>query len=75
LSEYPAHTIIGLLLITLGIIALLIPRILQSEGKFLETIPPIILYVYRRDGFTFVTSPILVIISILFFLYFANKKI
>ncbi|MCJ7770735.1 hypothetical protein MUP37_04055 [Candidatus Bathyarchaeota archaeon] len=67
--------LIGVLLIALGIVALLIPLILESGGKILDAIPPIILYVYRRDGFTFVTSPILIIVSILLFiLHLANKR-
>ena len=75
MSEYPAYTVIGVLLIALGIVALLIPLILESGGKILDAIPPIILYVYRRDGFTFVTSPILIIASILLFiLHLANKR-
>ncbi|MEN3058685.1 MAG: hypothetical protein ABC579_05340 [Candidatus Methanosuratincola petrocarbonis] len=42
----------------------------------LERIPWIILYVYRSDGFVFVTSPILIIISVLsFLLYVLRYKI
>lgn len=69
-SDYSIFTILGLLLITLGILALLIPFLLESEAlRWLERIPPIIIYVYRRDGFTFITSPILIIISVLYLLY------
>lgn len=76
MSEYPAYTAIGLLFIVLGIIALLVPYILESGGKVFEAISPLILYVYRRDGFAFVTSPILIIVSIfIFLLHLANKKI
>ena len=75
LSEYAAYTVIGVVLITLGMIALLLPFILESSGKILETIPPIVLWVYRKDNFTFVTSPILIIVSILcFILCLASKK-
>jgi hypothetical protein len=35
----------------------------------LESVPWILLYVYRRDGFVFVTSPILIIISVLSLLW------
>jgi hypothetical protein len=76
LSEYTAYTAIGLLLVVLGIVALLVPYILESGGKVLEAIPPIILYIYRKDGFTLVTSPLLIIVSVsLFLLHLANKKI
>ena len=69
-SDYSIFTAIGLILIFLGILALLIPFLLRSEAlEWLESIPPVIIYVYRRDGFTFVTSPILIIVSILFLVY------
>lgn len=69
-SDYSVFTILGLLLISLGVLALLIPFLLESEAlRWLEGLHPIIIYIYRRNGFTFVTSPILIIISVLFLLY------
>jgi len=69
-SDYSAFTILGLLLIALGLLALLIPFLLESEAlRWLERMPPIIIYIYRGDGFTFVTSPILIVISVLYLLY------
>jgi len=69
-SDYSVFTVLGLILISLGILALLIPLLLESEAlRWLERVPPIIIYVYRRDGFTFVTSPLLIIISLLYLLY------
>jgi len=55
-------TIVGILFIVLGIIFVALPYL----GRYLdlERIPWIILWVYRTDGFTFATSPILIIISL-----------
>ncbi|MEM2878841.1 MAG: hypothetical protein QXG10_04800 [Candidatus Hadarchaeales archaeon] len=56
-------TLVGMVLILLGIAFILIPivgRCFDPSG-----IPPWILYVYRSDGFVFVTSPLLIAISII----------
>ena len=69
-SNYAVFAAIGLILIALGVLALLIPLLLESEILgWLEKIPPIIVYVYRRNGFTFVTSPILIVVGVLYLLY------
>jgi hypothetical protein len=57
----------GIILMTLGILLFIAPVLLERMPS-LEKVPWIILYVYRSDSFTFVTSPILIIISILSFL-------
>lgn len=67
--------LIGVLLLVLGAIFLVLPAVLERLPS-LERIPWIILYVYRSDGFVFVTSPILIIISVLsFLLYILRYKI
>jgi hypothetical protein len=48
----------------LGALLFVAPLILEKMPS-LESVPWIILYVYRSDGFVFVTSPILIIISII----------
>jgi hypothetical protein len=69
-SNYAVYTIIGLVLVALGLLTLLIPTMLESGIlQLLNRIPPIFLYVYRRDSFVFVTSPILIVVSVLFLLY------
>jgi hypothetical protein len=69
-SNYAVFTVIGLVLVALGIFALLIPIMLKSDVlQWLSRIHPILLYVYRREGFFFVTSPILIAVSLLFLLY------
>lgn len=56
-------------MLILGAIFLILPAVLERLPS-LERIPWIILYVYRSDGFVFVTSPILIIISVLSFLLY-----
>ena len=63
-------TVFGVTLILIGIALLVIPII----GKIIPTvdvqkIPWFILYVYRRNGFVFITSPLLIIIGIASFLW------
>ncbi len=58
--------LLGISLILIGIAFVLIPII----GRFftevdLEKIPWFLLYVYRRNGFVFVTSPILILVSVI----------
>ena len=68
--DYTVYTIIGLVLVALGLLTLLIPTMLESGIlQWLNRIPPIFLYVYRGDSFVFVTSPILIVVSVLFLLY------
>ena len=63
----------GIILILLGVLLFIVPVLLERMPS-LEKIPWILLYVYRSNGFTFVTSPILIIISILSFLWFLVFK-
>jgi len=58
---------LGVLLMALGVILFAAPILLEKMPD-LEKLPWIILYIYRRDGFVFVTSPILIIVSLAFYL-------
>lgn len=58
----------GVILIILGVLLFIAPVLLERIPS-LDKVPWIILYVYRSNGFTFVTSPILIIISIISFLW------
>ncbi len=62
MDESNILSVIGVMFIILGVIFLALPYL----GRYvnLERIPWIILWVYRRDGFTFATSLILLIISV-----------
>lgn len=61
---YRSFTWVGAIMILFGIILVLIPYLTRYAPE-IEKLPPIILYVYRRDGFVFATSPILIAISII----------
>jgi hypothetical protein len=63
MDESSPFTLLGVLLILLGIVFVALPYI--SKVIDVEKIPWIILYVYRSDGFVFATSPLLIILSLL----------
>ncbi len=63
MDEVNPSMLLGILLILLGVVFVALPYL--SRVVDVEKIPWIILYVYRRDGFTFATSPILLFLSVL----------
>jgi hypothetical protein len=63
MDNFPPLTLLGVL-ISVGIVLVALPLIAKYIPN-VEEIPWIILWVYRKDGFVFATSPILIIISIL----------
>lgn len=63
-TYYRPFTILGLLLIVSGLLLVLLP-FLARHLPSLEKLPWIILWVYRRDGFYFATSPLLIIVSLI----------
>lgn len=75
-SDLAPLQFLGILMLLLGAILFFLPIILERIPS-LEKIPWIILYVYRSDGFVFVTSPILIILSILSLILYliANAKV
>jgi len=64
---YRSFTWLGVLMILLGVLFVAIPYLIRYAPE-IEKLPPILLYVYRRDGFYFATSPILIIVSIVWVL-------
>ena len=65
-----SFTVFGVTLILMGIALVLVPIIIKLISPVdLKKIPWILLYVYRRDGFFFATSPILILIGIVYFLW------
>ncbi len=64
-------TMLGVMFILLGVAFVIIPVIVRSlpSKDFLDRVPWIILYVYRQDNFVFVTSPLLILISLSSILY------
>ena len=63
-SYYRPFTVMGLILILSGIILVMLPFIARYLPN-LEKLPWIIVWVYRKDGFYFVTSPLLIILSLI----------
>jgi len=62
--SYQPFTTLGLILIVSGLLLVLLP-FLSRFFPSLEHVPWYIIWVYRRDGFTFMTSPLLIILSLL----------
>lgn len=60
---YGSFAWLGVIVILLGVLLLAVPYLIRYAPE-IEKLPPILLYVYRRDGFYFATSPILIIVSI-----------
>jgi len=58
LKMFPLQ-ILGIILMVLGALLFVAPLVLERMPS-LESVPWIFLYVYRRDGFVFVTSPIII---------------
>jgi len=63
-SYYRPFTLMGLILILSGIILVMLPFIARHLPS-LERLPWIFIWVYRKNGFYFVTSPLLIILSII----------
>jgi hypothetical protein len=53
----------GLILILSGLVLVLLP-IVARHIPSLDRLPWVLVWVYRKDGFYFVTSPLLIIISL-----------
>jgi hypothetical protein len=64
MDEISPFTVVGALLILMGIIFVALPY-MERVVPDLDRIPWIILRVYRSEGFTFATSPLLIIISVI----------
>ncbi len=64
MDEYTPFQYMGWILILLGIIFVAMPYLARVVPN-IDRIPWWILWVYRSDGFTFATSPLLIFISIL----------
>jgi len=67
--------IFGVTLILIGIALILVPIIVKLFPSVnVEKIPWFLLYIYRKNGFFFATSPILIIIGIAYFLWVFLRK-
>ena len=61
---YRPFTTLGLILIISGLLLVLLPFLARYMPS-LDNVPWILIWVYRRDGFYFATSPLLIILSLL----------
>ncbi len=61
---YRSFTTLGLILIFSGLLLVLLPFLARYIPS-LDNVPWILIWVYRRDGFYFATSPLLIILSVL----------
>jgi hypothetical protein len=68
-------TVLGLLLIIAGAFLLSIPYIVKRAPTLerLEKVPAILLYVYRKDSFFFITSPILLILGAVYLIWLLSR--
>lgn len=64
MEPYRSFSSLGWIFIILGILFVSLPYISRIFPN-IDRIPWIILWTYKRDGFYFATSPILIIISII----------
>jgi hypothetical protein len=64
MDEISPFTVVGVLLILMGVILVALPYV-ERVFPNIEKVPWIILWVYRSEGFTFATSPLLIILSLI----------
>ena len=64
MEPYREFTALGWFLIVLGLLFVALPYIVRMVPS-VEKLPWFILWVYRRDGFYFATSPLLILLSVL----------
>ena len=67
-DDYSPFTSMGWVLILVGVLLVVLPYISRIIPDA-ERLPWFILFVYRRDGFYFATSPLLILISLISILF------
>jgi len=68
METYRPLASLGWMLIILGAVLVALPAMVKLVPR-MEGLPWWIIWVYRSDGFTFATSPLLIFISILSLIY------
>ena len=68
METYREFSVLGWFLIALGLIFVALPYLVRAVPS-IERLPWFILWVYRSDGFYFATSPLLIFLSIISFLW------
>ncbi|MCW4031478.1 MAG: hypothetical protein NWE80_03845 [Candidatus Bathyarchaeota archaeon] len=72
MKNYQPFSIVGVIFIATGILLVILPFIAEHLPG-LEEIPWIIIWTYKSDNFVFVTSPALIIITVISFILFYLK--
>ena len=74
MDAYKPFSVMGWFLVLIGILFIIFPYLIKIMPD-IEKLPWFIVFIYKLDGFYFVTSPILIILSIVsILLSFWNKK-
>ena len=68
MEPYRGFSALGWFLIVLGVIFVALPYVARIVPS-VERLPWFILWVYRRDGFYFATSPLLILLLVLSFVW------
>ena len=68
-ETYRSFFLTGIALVALGFALIALPLLVRSIPTDARW-PKILVYVYRRDNFYFVTSPLLIAISLAYLAYF-----
>lgn len=66
--------IVGIFCIVLGALLFIAPILLEHLPT-ITNLPWILLYAYRRNGFMFITSPLLLIISLISLLWWLLTRV
>lgn len=64
MDNYSPFTSLGWILIVLGVLFVALPYLVRVFPS-IDRVPWWVLWVYKRDGFYFATSPLLIILSLL----------
>ncbi|MBS7652808.1 MAG: hypothetical protein QXD04_03580 [Candidatus Bathyarchaeia archaeon] len=73
MDAYRPLTLLGLIFIVSGIILVALPFILRHMPS-LERLPWILVFIYRKNGFYFATSPLLIMISIASLIIYLSSR-
>ncbi|MDP6458763.1 MAG: hypothetical protein QGF78_05515 [Candidatus Bathyarchaeota archaeon] len=62
--NYPSFMILGIILLISGLLLVLLP-LLTHYLPYQNQVPWFLIWGYRRNGFYFVTSPLLIVLSLI----------
>jgi len=68
MEEFRPLAAMGWMLILVGVLLVALPYLARLAPS-VERLPWYIVYVYRSDGFTFATSPLLILLSLMSLLW------